>query len=158
MLCYHCKSNTDVPWMNITNVLEEDEIGGEGVEGESNDGEGEVKYVNKHICGYSCYKRLSESGSLPKSLWKNIINKEDFQGYLRPVSRYQKKRFEYLSYDEIKTLTDVEKETYMKGKDQQFYLNPEIQIIHEEILEEDMRTAELEENTSESEYLSCPIK
>ena len=47
---------------------------------------------------------------------------------------------------------DVEKETYMKGKDQQFYLNPDIQIIHEEILEEDMRTAELEENTSESEY------
>ena len=152
MQCYHCKLTTDIPWMNITNVLEEDEIGegndGEGVE----DVIGEVKYVNKHICGYSCYKRLSESGSLPKPLWKNIINKEDFQGYLRPVSRYQKKRFEYLSHDEIKILTDVEKETYMKEKEQQFYLNPDIQIIHEEILEEDMRTAELEDNTSESEY------
>ena len=151
MLCYHCKSNTDVPWMNITNVLEENEIGEGGEGGEGNEGD-EGKYVNKHVCGYSCYKRLSESGSLPKPLWQNIINKEDFQGYLRPVRRCQKKRFEYLSHDEIKSLTYVEKETYMKEKDQQFSLNPDIQIIHEEILEEDIRTTELEENNSESDY------
>ena len=145
MLCYHCNATIDIHWMNITNILEGGEVGEGGEEDEG-------KYVNKHVCGYSCYKRLSESGSLPKPLWKNIINKEDFQGYLRPVSRSQKKRFEYLSHDEIKTLTDVEKETYMKEKDQQFYLNPDVQIIHEEILKEDMRTAELEENTSESDY------
>ena len=141
MQCSHCEKTIDNnSWLHLTNIS-------------SVNDDGDEIYEEKHICGYSCYKLLSESGVLPKKLWPHVVNKSDYEGLLRPVSRFQKRRFEYLSYDEIQRLDDVGKEKYLKEKQEQLYLNPDLSKFHEEMIEEDERTAYLEEMDSDSDIL-----
>ena len=85
MNCCHChKTINEKPWLHLTNIVSLNEDKGQML-------------VDKYICGYSCYKRLYESDSLPKKLFPHIVNKEDYEGLIRPVPRIKKKEFTYLS-------------------------------------------------------------
>ena len=108
---------------------------------------------DKHICGYSCYKRLAESQSLPNNLWSHIVNKEDYEGLLRPIMTQSKKSFEYLTAGEIHNLDDSEKEKYYKEKDEQIEINPLLKEVRDELFMEDERTAYLEQVSSDSDYI-----
>ena len=138
MQCYHCNTEITKPWLHLQNisVMEEDEN----------------SYVDKHICGYSCYKRLIESNTLPKDLWSHIVNKSDYDGLIRPIIKQTRKNFEYLTLSEIQTMTDSDKEKYYKEKANQIEINPELAMIREELEEEEYRTSYLEES-SESDYI-----
>ena len=109
--------------------------------------------TDKHICGYSCYKRLTESKSLPNNLWSHIVNKEDYEGLLRPIMTQSKKSFEYLTASEIHNLDDSEKEKYFKEKDEQVEINPLLKEVRDELFMEDERTAYLEQVSSDSDYI-----
>jgi len=141
MKCFHCeKAIEGKSWIHLENIIEEKD-------------DGYIR-VERHICDYSCYKRLSEESRLPKNMWSHLVNKDDFLGrdMIRPVINHKKKQFEYLSHNEIENLSDYEKEKYTIEKDKQIHINPDINMIHEELLKEDMRTEALEESGSESDY------
>ena len=73
MKCLHCqKIINGKPWNHLTNILDTDE-------------EGNGIYTDKYICGYICYRRLSEGNKLPKNLWSHIVNKEDYKGLISPI-------------------------------------------------------------------------
>ena len=143
-LCLHCnKSIENKSWLHLTGILSVNE-NGDSIKGD------------KHICGYSCYKRLSESKSLPikypDRLWDHVVNIEDYKGLIRPEPKQLKKSFEYLTVKEIYELNEVNKEKYYKEKDEQIHLNPELTLIHDELEEEDKRTTYLEESSSGDEF------
>jgi len=106
--------------------------------------------LNIHICDYSCYKRISESGSLPK-FWPYVVNKLDFED-LRPVRRIPNSKFEYLPYDEIKYMGKEAREQYLNEEHEQLIMDIDIDISQEETMKEDERTAYLEHCSSDSEY------
>jgi len=137
MLCYHCKKAITKSWLHLENISV--------VEDDGN------PLVDKHICGYSCYKRLIESNSLPKDLWSHIVNKSDYEGLIRPIIKQTRKNFEYLTLSEIQIMTDSDKEKYYKEKANQIEINPELAIFREELEEEEYRTSCLE-GSSESDY------
>jgi hypothetical protein len=137
MQCYHCKKAITKSWLHLENISV--------VEDDGN------PLVDKHICGYSCYKRLIESNSLPKDLWSHIVNKSDYEGLIRPIIKQTKKNFEYLTLSEIQIMTDSDKEKYYKEKENQIEINPELAIFREELEEEEYRTSCLE-GSSESDY------
>ena len=58
---------------------------------------------------------------------------------------------ENFSLDEINQLSISDKEIYLQRKDEQIHLNNNILMIHEEMNNEDLRTAYLEEISSDSE-------
>tara|TARA_Y100000590_G_C14906919_1_gene708579 strand:- start:51 stop:494 length:444 start_codon:yes stop_codon:yes gene_type:complete len=139
MNCFHChKTINEKPWLHLTNIVSLNE-------------DKEQMLVDKYICGYSCYKRLYESGSLPKKLSQHIVNKEDYKGLIRPVSRIKKKEFTYLSYDEIQSLPEEERELYHEQMDKQIHINPIFSVIHDEIIDEEERVYTIE-NDNSSEY------
>ena len=132
MECFHCKKNIhSKPWNHLTNILDVDE-------------DGKEKYTDKYICGYICYKRLSECNVLPRNLWNHIVNKEDYKDLISPVFNH-KKEFEYLTHEEIKNMNVDERENYYNERDEQIILNPEYLEIQKELEMEDMRTAEIED-------------
>jgi hypothetical protein len=135
MQCYNCEKNIDSPWMVLNNIFEGDE----------------ETPMNKHVCGYSCYKRLSESDTLPNPLWSHVSNKSDFEGFVRPVTRGKINKFEFLSYEEVRKLDDITKEAYQRKLNDKIYLDPDSTMIHAEIMEEDRRTAFLEESEHDSD-------
>ena len=139
MNCFHCQNSIDgksfIHLTGIATVNEEDK----------------TILIDKHICGYPCFKRLSESNSLPRDLWSHIVNKEDYEGIIMPIISLPKKSFEYLSFDEIQRLNDTDKEKYFREKENQIHLNPELSMIHEEMNEEDERVNYLEEMSSDSD-------
>ena len=137
MQCYHCNKEITKSWLHLQNISVEEE--------------GIISDVDKHICGYSCYKRLIENNTLPKDLWSHIVNKSDYDGLIRPIMKQTKKNFEYLTLSEIQTMTDSDKEKYYKEKGNQIEINPELAMIREELEEEEYRTSCLEES-SESDY------
>ena len=137
MMCYHCNKEITKSWIHLQNIsIEED---------------GRTSYVDKHICGYSCYKRLIESKSLPKDLWSHIVNKSDYTGLLRPVIKQPKKNFEYLTLSEIQNMKDHDKAKYYEEKDKQIEINQELVMFREELEEEEYRTSCIE-GSSESDY------
>ena len=135
MHCYHCKNNIDSSWMDLNNIPSPDD---------------EETPLNIHICGYSCYKRISESDSLPR-LWPHVTNKLDFED-LRPERRLVEKRFEYISEDEIKNMGKEAKEKYLNEEHEQLIMDIDISISQDETMKEDERTAYLEHCSSDSEY------
>ena len=138
MECFHCKKTIhSKPWNHLTNILDRDE--------EMNE-----IYTDKYICGYICYRRLSENNALPKNLWKHIVNKEDYKDLVSPVFNH-KKEFEYLTHEEIKNMNIDEREKYYNERDEQIILNPEYKEIRDEIEREDMRTAEIEDYSISSD-------
>ena len=151
MNCFHChktvckdsidKEGYKKPWLHLTNIVSLNE-------------EKEQILVDKYICGYSCYKRLYESGSLPKKLFPHIVNKEDYKGLIRPVPRIKRKEFTYLSYVEIQNLPEEERELYHEQKESQIHINPIFSVIHDEIIEEEERIHMIEnDNSSENSYI-----
>jgi len=139
MNCSHChKIMNEKSWLHLTNI-------------KSLNKEKEEILVDKHICGYSCYKRLYESGSLPKNLSQHIVNKEDYEGLIRPVPRIKDSKFTYLSYDEIQNLPENERELYHEQMEKQIHINPILSEIYDEI-HEDERDIYMIENDSSSEY------
>jgi hypothetical protein len=137
MNCWNCNSQiTNRPWNHLANIQEIDE----------NDKD---IYVDKYICGYSCYCRLSEKNILPRKMWPHIVNKEDYRGLIRPVVS-NKVDFQYLTHGEISEMNDIEKEIYYKEKDKQIEFDAEISEIREELEREDIRTSQIE-NVSDSE-------
>ncbi len=132
MSCFHCQKKIQGgSWIHLEKISEKDE-------------DDKDILVNKHICGYSCYKRLSENKMLPRDLWYHIVNKEDYNGLIRPVPMIKNKSFEYLTAKEIYDLSDIEKEKYFIEKESQVEFNSNITEIHDEIMEEDERTSYLE--------------
>ena len=132
MSCFHCQKTIPAKsWIHLENMPSKDEDDKEIL-------------IEKHICGYSCYKRLSESNSLPKELWSHIVNKEDYKGLIRPVPVKMKKSFEYLTTKEIYDLNEMERENYFRDKETQMELDPNLTKIYDEMNEEDERTAYLE--------------
>ena len=137
MQCYHCTKEITKSWLHLQNIsVEEDGI---------------TSNVDKHICGYSCYKRLIESNSLPSNLWSHIVNKSDYDGLIRPVVKQTKKNFEYLTLSEIQNMKDHDKAKYYEEKDKQIEINQELVMFREELEEEEYRTSCIE-GSSESDY------
>ena len=144
MQCFHCKKDIKMKsWLHLTDIPDVSDVS----EDES------IIVTDKHICGYSCYKRLTESKSLPNNLWSHIVNKEDYEGLLRPIMTQSKKSFEYLTASEIHNLDDSEKEKYFKEKDEQIEINPLLKEVRDELFMEDERTAYLEQVSSDSDYI-----
>ena len=140
MACFHCQGTIQgKSWIHLGQILSKDKDDNEILS-------------DKHICGYSCYKRLDENDMLPRDLWSHIVNKEDYKGLIRPVPMKMTKSFEYLTAKEIYDLSDIEREKYQEEKDSQVELNPNITEIYDEILVEDERTAYLEEMSSGEEF------
>ena len=84
----------------------------------------------------------------------HIVNKEDYEGLIRPVPRIKKKEFTYLSYDEIQNLPEEERELYHEQKESQIHINPIFSVIHDEIIEEEERVYTIEnDNSSEHSYI-----
>ena len=137
MMCYHCNKAITKSWLHLQNISVEEE--------------GITSNVDKHICGYSCYKRLIENDILPKDLWSHIVNKSDYELLLRPVMKQTKKNFEYLTLSEIQDMKDTEREKYYEEKDKQIEINPELAMFREELEEEEYRTSCIE-GSSESDY------
>jgi len=139
MSCFHCQGIIQgEAWIHLGKLP-------------SKDKDDKDIFVNKYICGYSCYKRLNENDMLPRDLWSHIVNKEDYKGLIRPVPMKMKKSFEYLTAKEIYDLSDIEREKYLEEKESQVELNPNVTEIYDEILVEDERTAYLEEMSSGEE-------
>ena len=132
MECFHCKKTIhNKPWNHLTNILDMDE--------EMNE-----IYTDKYICGYICYRRLSECNVLPRNLWNHIVNKEDYEDLISPVIA-KNKEFRYLTHREIQNMDEDERENYYNERDEQIVLNPEYLEIQKELEMEDMRTAEIED-------------
>tara|TARA_B110000285_G_scaffold43460_1_gene48349 strand:+ start:7586 stop:7795 length:210 start_codon:yes stop_codon:yes gene_type:complete len=64
----------------------------------------------------------------------------------------KKKDFEYLTLQEIKSLSDSDKEQYFMEKEDQIEICPLMKKIREDINIEDERTSYLEEVSSESDW------
>lgn len=142
MNCSHCQKNiSDKSWLHLSNLP-------------STNGEGKILNIDKHICSYSCYKKLYDKNLIPKKFNMNIVNKEDYQYLIRPVTLTQKeKKFEYLTFNEINLLSDQEKEKYFFERSQQIHINPIMEEIHNEMNFEDQKTAYLESFSSEDEVI-----
>ena len=92
MNCYHCENLITKSWLHLQNIpVEKDGI---------------ISNVDKHICGYSCYKRLNEKNIIPKDLWSHTVNRSDYDGLIRPIMKQSKKTFEYLTLSEIQNLKE----------------------------------------------------
>ena len=137
--CFHCNKVIDKSWLHLDNMPVIDD-------------KGHSVKSTKHICGYSCYKRLSEKSQLPDNLWSHIVNKCDYDGLISPVREtIVKKEFEYLTNEEVDALSDTDKINYFDMESEQVNLDPVLTEIREEIDMEDRRTAYLE-LSSEDDY------
>ena len=106
-----------------------------------------------HFCSYLCSRKYTKT--LPN--WGNlIVNKADFEPYyLCPIIKKPEKEFEYLTIEEIQSLTEEEKKEYYSERERISYLNTEKDLIYRELEKEDMNTYLLElegEYSSESDY------
>jgi hypothetical protein len=82
------------------------------------------------------------------------MNKEDFC-YLRPIVSKENSQFEILTYEEIQSMTDIEKENYYQQKDKNISLDAYKDELYEELEREDMNTFCIENqefNSSDGEY------
>ena len=137
MNCLNCKKEIkNKPWLHLSKILLIDK-------------DNKSSYTDKYICGYSCYKRLYESDKLPINLSNHIVNKEDYKDLIHPIIHKIKKEFEYLSFDEIQELNDIDKEIYYSEKEKQIHINPISLEINEEIINDDKRIYMIE-NMSDS--------
>ncbi len=140
MNCWNCnKCIQGKSWNHLKDIQELNE-------------DGKIMNVEKHICGYICYRRLSEKEILPKNLWNHIVNKEDYKGLISPIIP-KKKEFYHLTHEELKTMDDEEVEKYYQERDNQLYLDPEMKNIHDELLLEDRWTEYLEQESSCDEFI-----
>ena len=152
MLCYNCSDQINgSPWLHLRNI--KDQSSDHSSDQSSDVDRGDKHLSDKHVCGYSCWKRLDEKGSLPVKLWPHIVNKSDYDGLIRPITLFSTtKVFEYLDSDEIDLLTDSERDAYFMEKEGQIEIDSFRDEIREEMNIEDARTAYIEDAYSESGY------
>jgi len=138
--CFHCNSIIEKSWLHLDNISVTDDTGSK-------------VNTSKHICGYSCYKRLSENSMLPDNLWRHVVNKSDYKGLISPIQEtVNVKEFEYLTNAEIDELSFKDKEAYFKSESNQIHFDTVLMDIRDEINEEDRRTAFLELIEEEDDY------
>jgi hypothetical protein len=113
--------------------------------------DGIISNVDKHICGYSCYKRLNEKNIIPKDLWSHTVNRSDYDGLIRPIMKQSKKTFEYLTLSEIQNLKESDRDKYYEEKDKQIEINQELVMFRVELEQEEYRTTRVEAS-SDSDY------
>ena len=83
MNCSHCHNKIDgKSWLHLSNLPSMNE-------------EGKNIFVDKHICSYSCYKRLYDSNSIPTNFSSHIVNKEDYKDLIRPIPIQKQKEFNF---------------------------------------------------------------
>ena len=141
MNCWYCeKYINDKPWDHLKNI---DDV--------SEDGEN-IK-VEKYVCSYKCCRRLHGERRFPKNLWSHIVNKEDYKGLISPIIPRKGNEFCLLTHDELKCMDVDDIEKYYQEKDEQLCMDHELEKIHDEILNEDIRTEFLERDSSSDEYL-----
>ena len=141
MNCSHChKKINDKSWLHLSNIPSKNE-------------EGNNIFIDKHICSYSCYKKLYDSNSIPINFSSHIVNKEDYKNLIRPIPIQIKKGFEYLTYEEINQLSEEDKLKYISEKNKQIHLNPITYEIYDEIHSEDQKTSYLESLSSDDEVI-----
>lgn len=110
-----------------------------------------VKYPNElHYCSTNCYLGHKEN-ILPYNSWDYLKNKEDFNDPV-PVLPKKKKEFIYLSFVEIRNLSDKERQEYYEQMEEYMSYSLESCIYMEEY-EEDKRTYEIE-NNFDNDYTS----
>lgn len=123
--CHRCPKVCETSWM----VLKNDGLF------ESKEGERTPQFL--HYCSYMCH--VGDRPNLPQSIWAFVQNKTDFNKDPNPVTLVQKKKeFQYLTYDEIHRLNDVDKEEYYRQKDNQ--LDGAKKELYDEMEQEDERT------------------
>ena len=104
------------------------------------------------MCSYLCTRQCDTK--LPTNYSHLVMNKEDFC-YLRPVVSKKNSQFEILTYEEIQSMTDIEKENYYQQKDKNISLDAYKDELYEELEREDMNTFSIENqefNSSDGEY------
>ena len=85
-------------------------------------------------------------------MWNHIVNKEDYKGLISPVTPKKNNEFHLLTHDELKNMDVEQVEKYYRERDDVLYLDPETIKIHDELVDEDMRTEFLERDSSSEEY------
>ena len=142
MNCFACnKKCGGKPWL----ILKNDSL--------YTDEEGNSIGKTIQFCSYLCSRKYTKD--LPN--WGNyIVNKADFEPYyLRPILTKTTKEFEYLTIQEIQSLTEEEQKEYYTEREKFGLNNTEKDMIYRELEQEDMNTylIELEnEYSSESEF------
>ncbi len=139
MNCFMCNKNCGKkkPWL----ILKNDSL--------YTDEENQPIGKTIQFCSYLCSRKYTKD--LPN--WGNyIVNRVDFEPYyLIPSLKKKEKEFEYLTIEEIQTLTEEEKKEYYTEREKFGLNNTEKDMIYRELEREDMYTYLLE---LEDEYSS----
>ena len=141
--CFHCqKCYGHKSWLTLQCVpVSKEHLRSHSPEDEDN--EDKMKNINAHICSYLCYRGSRDK--FPNKIWSYIVNKEDYEGLIRPVMMPKKKnRFEFLTHAEIQELGDTQRDDYYKEKEKFCEFNEKIAEIHDELAVEDERTRRME--------------
>jgi len=139
--CFNCNKSSPKSWIIINN---------DGILKDSDT----VKYPDElHYCSRNCYN--NKTVCLPKNAWEYLQNKSDFNEP-RPTPPVQKKQFQFLSFMEIRTMTDEERDKYYDNMEEYASYSLESSIYMDEY-QEDKRTFELENElddyySDENEY------
>ena len=139
--CFHCqKCYGHKSWLTLQCVPVSRE---QAQSPEEEEDEQKMKNIDAHICSYLCYRGSRDK--FPSKIWAYIVNKEDYEGLIRPVMMPKKKnRFEFLTYAEIQELDDTQRDDYYKEKAKFSEFNEKIAEIHDELAAEDERTRSME--------------
>lgn len=137
--CFACKKSCPKSWIIINNdgILTDTDI---------------CKYPSElHYCSTKCYNNNKES-ILPHDAWSHLKNKKDFDAP-RPVLPKKKKEFVYLSFMEIRNLSDEDRDKYYDQLEDFMSYNMTSTIYMDEYYE-DQRTYEIENDIDTYEIMS----
>tara|TARA_B110000285_G_scaffold216502_1_gene263852 strand:- start:524 stop:952 length:429 start_codon:yes stop_codon:yes gene_type:complete len=139
MSCIICKKPNEA-WLLLKNDKLYTDVEGKNI--------GETIQTCSYLCTRKCDTKLPENYS------PLVMNKGDFC-YLRPIVSKENYQFEILTYEEIQSMTDIEKENYYQQKDKNISLDAYKDELYEELEREDMNTFCIENqefNSSDGEY------
>ena len=127
--CFSCQKPCPKSWIIINNdgILKDTET---------------TKYPSEfHYCSTNCYCKDKET-FLPNNAWNHLKNKQDFNEPC-PVLPKKKKEFVYLSFMEIRNLSDDEREKYYEQLEDYMTYNLKSTVYLDQYYE-DQRTFEIE--------------
>jgi hypothetical protein len=127
--CFSCNKSCPKSWIIINNdgILKDTET---------------VKYPSElHYCSTNCYNSDKQT-ILPTDAWSHLKNKQDFSEP-HPVLPEKKKEFVYLSFMEIRNLSNEEREKYHDQLEDFMTYNLHSTIYLDQYYE-DQRTFEIE--------------
>lgn len=129
--CFSCQKPCPKSWIIINNdgILKDTET---------------TKFPSElHYCSTNCYNGDKKT-ILPHDVWSHLKNKKDFNEP-QPVLPKKKKSFVYLSFMEIRNLSDNQREKYYEQLEDYMSYNLESTIYLDQYYE-DQRTYEIENN------------